>query len=363
MSYLFNPLDKKPIIIPALQREISIRTDIKAFFYIFRILYREKPDIVHTHTAKAGSSTRFAVFIYNLLKKNKILVVHTFHGHVFEGYFSRFNSFLFVNVERLLARVTDVIIAISETQKQELAEKYRIAPADKIRTIKLGFNLTPFFSSNRLKGEFRKHLRIKEDMLLIGIVGRLVPIKNHKMFLNAAKLFLAQNPDIKVKFIVIGDGELRDELEAYSQEQGLTDHVIFCGWVKDVPFVYADIDILALTSLNEGTPVSIIESMASSVPVIATDAGGVRDLLGRAEYSVVGSSLRLEPTNTFRICERGILSQKDDSLGFVKGLKYLIDEDKDKKAERVKRACSFVKEEFDQHRLFKDMESLYMNLI
>jgi GT2 family glycosyltransferase len=355
MSYLFDSLDKEPIIIPELQREISLGMDLKSFQQIFHIIQEEKPDIVHTHTAKAGSSARLAVLIYNLLYRKNVRTVHTFHGHVFEGYFSRAKSVLFVWAERLLARLTDVIIAISETQKRDLSEKFHIAPAQKIDTIELGFDLRPFLESQVLKGQFRRNLGINNDTLLIGIIGRLVPIKNHVMFLKAAKIFLELNPGVQAKFTVVGDGELRDELEAYCHRIGLDNHVMFCGWIKDVPAVYADLDILALTSTNEGTPVSIIEAMASLVPVIATDAGGVLDLLGPPDGT--------PSTNGYVVCERGILCKKNNALGFAKGLKYIMEANKSGTQKRFMRACSFIQGRFSEERLLKDIESLYLDLM
>ncbi len=329
--------------------------DLKAFQRIFSRLIEEKPDIVHTHTAKAGSSARIAVLMYNLIYGKKVRTVHTFHGHVFEGYFSRAKSLLFVWTERFLARLTDVIIAISETQKRDLSEKFKIAPAEKINTVELGFDLRPFLRSGVLKGQFRQSLGINNDTLLVGIVGRLVSIKNHMMFLKAARLFLERNPGVPTKFMVVGDGELRDELETYSQQLGLSDHMIFCGWIKNVPVLYADLDILALTSANEGTPVSIIEAMASSVPVISTDAGGVQDLLGPPDG--------LPSSDGFVVCERGILCRKNDALGFAKGLRYLMEGDTREKQKRLIRARSFVKGRFSEERLLHDIESLYLELM
>lgn len=355
MSYLFELMDNKPIIFPELQRDISPKMDLMAFRRIFNKLREEKPDIVHTHTAKAGSSARLAVLMYNLFYGKQVRTVHTFHGHVFEGYFSRTKSLVFVWIERLLAMLTDVIIAISDTQKKDLTKKFHIAPAKKISTIELGFELAPFLSNGFLKGQFREKFGIRNGTLLIGIVGRLVPIKNHKMFFKAAKLFIEQNPGLWLKFMVVGDGELRGELQAYCRQLGLIDHVIFCGWVKDVHLVYADLDILALTSLNEGTPVSIIEAMASSVPVIATDAGGVLDLLGTPDG--------INSSNGFRVCKRGILCRKEDALGFAKGLEYLVDLDARNKRTLLTQARSYVKERFSEERLIRDMESLYLDLM
>ncbi|MBT3367815.1 MAG: glycosyltransferase, partial [Nitrospina sp.] len=262
MGYLFESANEKPIIIEELQREISPLMDIKAFLRIFGVLKREAPDIVHTHTAKAGTSARLAAIIYNRFSGGRTKAVHTFHGHVFSGYFSPSKSLMFILIERLLARKTDVVVAISKTQKADLAHRFHIAPAEKIRVIPLGFDLAPFLRGSQNKGRFRKALGTGEDTLLVGIVGRLVPIKNHFLFLDMARIFMNENKNVDVRFVLVGDGELRGKLETHAENMGLKNHVIFCGWRRDLPEVYADLDILALTSKNEGTPVSIIEAMA-----------------------------------------------------------------------------------------------------
>ncbi len=275
-----------------MQREIRPFLDLKAFFKIFSLLHTENPQIVDTHTAKAGTTARLAVIIYNLLYRKRIRTVHTFHGHVFEGYFSKIKSSAFVWVERLLARGTDVIVAISDSQKRDLSEKFKITTADRIKTIPLGFDLEPFLSSWKFKGELRQMLGIDKSTVIIGIIGRLVPIKNHQMFFEAAKRLIDGDPERKVIFLVVGDGELRGGLETYCKNVGIDSHVRFLGWMRNLPMVYADVDILALTSLNEGTPFSIIEAMASSVPVIATEVGGVPDLLGGPDGRAVKKSFQ-----------------------------------------------------------------------
>ena len=274
MGYVAADLGVKPLVVPSLKREIKFIQDAKTLFYLFRIMGREKPDIVHTHTAKAGSLGRISVFFHNALHGRRVKVVHTFHGHVFHGYFNVLKSRFFVLAEKWLAKTTDVIIAISASQRQELSQKYRIAPEAKFQTVKLGFNLQTFFAAGNQNGQFKRNLGFNSKTTLIGIVGRLVAIKNHKMFIDAARLFADENPGLDVKFAIIGDGELRRELMEYSENQGLSELVIFCGWIKNLAMVYAGLDALVLTSINEGTPVSIIEAMASSVPVISTDAGG-----------------------------------------------------------------------------------------
>ena len=355
MTYLSASYSKKPIIIPELQRKIDIGKDLGSVVKILKIIYQEKPDIVHTHTTKAGFCARIAGFLYNLFSRHKVKTIHTFHGHIFEGYFKKPVSRGFIWLERLLSKFTDVIIAISNTQKHELSDKYRITPAHKIKTIRLGFQLNSFLENNGWKHPFRQRLGIDDNTFLIGIVGRLVPIKNHVMFLNTVKIFLEQNPDVNVKFIVVGDGELRSLLEKYCQEQGLSDYVRFCGWVIDVHSVYADLDILALTSINEGTPVSVIEAMASSVPVIATDVGGIKDLLGPPDG--------LSTLNGFQTCERGSLCKKNDAESFAHGLQYLMKNGADKNGQQIIRAKDFVARHYSHERLLRDMESLYNGLM
>ncbi|EFK10936.1 glycosyltransferase, group 1 family protein [delta proteobacterium NaphS2] len=355
MRYLFESAAEQPLIIEALQRDISPLMDTKAFLHILRLLRHERPHIVHTHTAKAGTTARLAAIIYNYLFNGNAHTVHTFHGHVFSGYFSRTKSLMIVWVERLLAQKTDVIVAISQTQKRDLVHKFHIAPSDRIKVIPLGFDLTPFLNSHQNRGVFRKSMGVEDRTLLVGIVGRLVPIKNHMLFLNMAEIFLNENPHLNVKFIVIGDGELRKMLVDYVERRRLVNHVEFCGWRRDLPQVYADLQILALTSKNEGTPVSIIEAMASGTPVISTDAGGVSDLLGFPKKD-------LPEMEGFTVCKRGILCHNDDAVGFAQGLDCLISMDISQRDQMVDEAREFVLRTFSNERLLHDMEKLYLKI-
>ena len=354
MSYVASNLGVKPVILQSLRREISLPRDIKTLCRLLKILAQEKPDIVDTHTAKAGTLGRIAVFIYNRFHRKKALVIHTFHGHVLHGYFSWAKSRMFVWAERLQAKATDVIIVISESQNSELSRKYCIAPEEKFRTVRLGFDLKAFSSSGNLKGQFRKRIGVNPNVVLIGIVGRLVAIKNHWMFLDAAKLFIKGNPDVQVKFVIIGDGELRQELISYSAAHGISDYVVFCGWIRDLPQAYADLDILVLTSINEGTPVSIMEAMASSIPVISTDAGGVRDLLGlpRSGFDV----------DRFEVCFRGVMCRQRDANGLAKGIEFILN-NAHIRQDISKAACNFITKAYSKERLFREMESIYLSLI
>jgi glycosyltransferase involved in cell wall biosynthesis len=305
---------------------------------------------------KAGLIGRLSVFLYNLMHNKKIICVHTFHGNVFKAYFDKQLSTLIILIERLMSKLTNHIIAISNTQMEELVKEFQITSTKKVKMIELGFDLDAFMDGSALKGKFRKRLNLKNDTLLIGIVGRLAPIKNHMMFLKAANKYVRQNPNMDVKFVIVGDGELRKNLESFCIDQELNNHVIFCGWIRDIHSVYVDLDILALTSLNEGTPVSIIEAMASSVPVIATDAGGVIDLIGKPVES--------KSSNGFRICDRGLLCNKNDVSGFLNGLKWLIENRNTPDKEKfVNEAESFVKAHYSYKRLISDMEEFYTDIV
>jgi GT2 family glycosyltransferase/glycogen synthase len=356
MSYLLSSHKEQIVWVKALQREIHFYSDMKALWRFYKILCEFKPDIVHSHMAKAGTVSRIAVLIYNLMQHKSVKTVHTFHGNVLEGYFSRIKSFIFTDIEQVLARCTDAVIAISKSQELELIEKYKISKPEKIHIIHLGFDLVPFINSQKHKGTFREKLGLDEHTILVGIVGRLVPIKNHRLFLDMAKLFRQRNPDAKIKFVLIGDGELRSDLEKYAEHIGIGKDVIFFGWEHQVTKIYADLDILALTSLNEGTPVSIIEAMASSVPVIATDVGGVKDLLGKIVQDNTGP-------NGFWICERGILCKKDDMASLCHGLEYLINNKKTKKDQSIMNAKIYITENYSYDKLVQNIEHLYLSLV
>lgn len=353
MSYLVKSGRANPLIrVDEMQREIVFLKDLVSFFKIAWIIRKEKPDIVHTHLAKAGSISRIAVFVCNLFINKKIRTVHTFHGNVLEGYFSPLKSNIVIIIEKALAKITDAIIAISQTQKWELTEKFQLADANKVHIINLGFDLTRFLNTRRM-GKLRSLLCVGDETLLIGIVGRLAPIKNHVLFMDSVKLLNERFPQKDIRFIIVGDGELRNYLEIYARKIGILEKVVFYGWEKEVEKIYADLDILVLTSNNEGTPVSIIESMASSVPVVTTGVGGIKDLLGRIET-------RARTEEDFSICERGILCSKGNAEAIASGIQYLIENDKH---EILIRAREFVFKNYSDERLIERIEKLYHSLL
>lgn len=332
-EFILNNLGLKPTIIPEMRREVDLKEDRKAYNRIKEIIGDFRPDIVHTHASKAGAVGRLAAH-----KMKVPLIYHTFHGHVFHSYFGRAKTALYKNVERNLARKSTRIIAISEIQKHELSTVHKICKPEKITVVPLGFDLERFHTnldSKRLA--FRKEWQIEEDEIAVGIIGRLVPIKNHELFLEAAKR-VSENTNQRVKFMIVGDGELRSELEDKVRDLGL-DNVVFTSWQKNVDEVNAGLDIIALTSKNEGTPVSLIEAQAAGKPVVSTRVGGIENVV--------------IPDQT------ALLSASGDIEGFARNLLVLID-DPVKRSSFSKRG-NHVLEAFHYKRLCHDFEKLYIN--
>lgn len=260
-----------PLVIPELGREISAADDLRALVKMVRLVRRLRPDVVHTHMAKAGTVGRIAAHLARVP-----LVVHTYHGHVFHGYFSPRKTWVFLKIEQALAKVTDTIVVVGERQRDEIAA-FKVAPRTKLLPIPLGLELERFLDSERYRGELRRELGLEPTAPVVGIVARLVPIKAHEDFLAAARIVAAVLP--AARFLVVGDGELRAELEATVARMGLGELVRFVGWRADLPRIYADLDVVALSSHNEGSPVALIEALAAGRPVVATDVGGVAEVV------------------------------------------------------------------------------------
>ena len=356
MSYIARFGQDVRLTIPELQREIDPFKDFLALFKVIKIVNRFKPDIVDSHTSKAGAIARLAVFCFNQISQSRIIILHTFHGHVLDGYFSALKANFFQFFERLLAKMTDRIIAISESQKWELSAVYKIDSPKNIDTIKLGFDLVPFLNCSGQKGVLRKKMGVSEKTILIGIVGRLAPIKNHQMFLDAGKLLIERLKEKEIRLILVGDGEEHAFLVRYARDIDIDPFVVFHGWERDIPMIYADFDILALTSLNEGTPVSVIEALAASVPVITTGVGGIKDLLGNYDAKQPESA-------AFKVCERGILCPKDDARIFANALTYMIESDYLSDHHRFARAKDYVVKNYSIDRLIHDVDLYYQKLV
>lgn len=261
--------------IPELGRSLRPWDDLVALVKLVRLLRRIRPEIVHTHTAKAGTLGRIAAVLARVPVR-----VHTFHGHVFQGYFSPLATRAVLAIERFLARFTTRIVTLSPRLAAELAEVYRICPAEQIEAVPLGLKLERFaLDQDRLRRSFREEIGAGERPV-VTIVGRLVPIKNHDLFVDVAARFEAAGR--AGLFVVAGGGGEESRLRARVAAEGLEDRVRFLGWREDLERIYAGSDVVALTSNNEGTPVCLIEAMAAGRRVAATDVGGVRDLLDAA---------------------------------------------------------------------------------
>jgi len=261
----------EPLVLPALGREISPMDDLVSLARMVKLVRRLQPDIVHTHMAKAGTVGRLAARICGVP-----LVVHTYHGHVFHSYFSPAKTRVFLTIERALGLATNRIIVVGDGQRDEIAS-YGVAPLRKLTTIRLGLELDQFLEAESHRGELRRELGIDPQAPLVGIVGRLVPIKAPELFLQAAVSIREALPS--AEFLVVGDGERRQELESLVNQLGLSQSVRFLGWRRDLVRVYADLDVVALSSLNEGSPVVLIEALAAARPVVATAVGGVPEVV------------------------------------------------------------------------------------
>ncbi len=283
MSYYAADHGVTPLIIAELGRELHPLRDMRTLWKVYRLLRREKPDVVHTHTAKAGFIGRWAAWLAGVP-----VIVHTFHGHVFHGYFGATKTRLFIFLERQSSRITDTVLTLTQSLRRELAETYRVARTEKITVLPLGLDLGAFAAAKRKSGTFRAQYDIPADAPLVGIAGRMVPVKNHALFLEAAAQVRAARPD--ARFVMIGDGELRDALERQIDNLGLRGFVKITGWYSDMASAYADMDVFALSSINEGTPVTVIEALAAGCPVVATHVGGLPDLLEGGRYGTLVSS-------------------------------------------------------------------------
>lgn len=272
--------------LPALQRRPAPMADLKAFIAIYRAIRRWRPDVVHTHMAKAGALGRMAAALHNLTARRRTRVVHTYHGHVLDGYFSPRAERILIAVERMLARRSDALVAIAPALERELRTRYAIGRPAQYRLVPLGFDLAPFEAIGAAaRADARRALDIAPDQHVVAAVGRLTAIKRLDLLLDAAALVCDADP--KALFLVVGDGELREVLEAQAgARHNLGGRVRFLGWRLDLERIYAASDLLMLTSRNEGTPVALIEAMASGVPGVASLVGGVGDVIGGPDTGI-----------------------------------------------------------------------------
>ena len=328
-----------PLLISEMQRIPSFKSDRAAYKKIKQIIKEFKPDIVHTHAAKAGALGRRAAFACKVP-----VVIHTFHGHVFHSYFGKIKTFIFKTIERRLAKKSDGIIAISDLQKIELSEIHKICPASKIKVIPLGFDLEKFHLNKENNRQItRSTFELNSEEIAIAIVGRLAAIKNHTLFLDVVEQIMNLTSK-KIKFFIVGDGDERTIIENRVNKINTKfgKIIVMTSWIKDIGAFNAGMDIICLTSDNEGTPVSLIEAQAGGIPIITTDVGGVRDILLEGQT--------------------GFVVPKNNVSLFTEKLLLLIEDEKLRKRLSEK-GWDFVKNKFHYSTLVKNMDEYYQYLL
>jgi glycosyltransferase involved in cell wall biosynthesis len=346
-AYLADQLGIKYVTVPQMGRSINPTNDFVAYRELKKIIKSFKPDVVHTHAAKPGALGRLAA-----ANANVPAIVHTYHGHVFHSYFNSLKTNFFINTERFLGTRSDAIIAISEGQKKELVHDFKIAPEKKFRVIQLGFDLDKFQTDQEAKRtKFRSEFGLADDEIAIGIIGRLVPVKNHYLFLKAVK-YVLDHSHKKIKAFIIGDGETRQDLENVANEVGIkfstqndATHphpLVFTSWRSDVDFINAGLDIICLTSFNEGTPVSLIEAQAANKPIVSTRVGGIGDIVAEGETALLAD---VQDAETF--CNHLLQLTEDDALRQRLG----------------DNSRQYVMQRFSYQRLVGDMSALYYELL
>jgi glycosyltransferase involved in cell wall biosynthesis len=358
MSYFARDCEVEPIVIKEMSREMSAR-DILVIAKLLRYFLKLKPQIIHTHKAKAGAAGRIAGIIYKwmtpsalLLRPRKCRFVHTYHGHVFHSYYGPLKTRLFIAIERTLAKTcTDRIVVVSEQQRREICESFRVGRREQFRVVPLGVDLGELLED---RGRLRKEFGIADDEVTIGIVGRLCEVKNHAMLLESAvRVINARNGSVPLsRFVIVGDGHLRADIEVKARDLGVAGKTVFTGFRKDATSLYADFDIVALTSLNEGTPLTLIEAMSCGRPVVTTEVGGVVDIMGSRRESLDG----------FTVWDHGVTAPSQGTEAFAGALRFLI-ERPGLRREMGERGRAFVRTKLSRNRLVSDIETLYRELI
>jgi glycosyltransferase involved in cell wall biosynthesis len=320
----------EPLILPEFDYENPFAM-LPALMRLVDIIREYQPDIVHTHNTRAGFLGRIAARIAGVP-----VTVHTMHEYPFRGYYNRLSTLLFIYMERIGAYYSDSIITLSESLRKALVDTYGITRKSRITVLPIGFDLDIFAQTKRKRGIFREEWLIAADAPLIGIIGRLLPVKNHALFLEAARQIHQALPD--ARFAIVGDGEERANLEALARQLGLSDAVIFTGWQQQMERIYSDLDVLVNSSWNEGTPVPIIEALAAACPVVGTAVGGIPDLLDR------GTLGKLVPSGDADALSKAIMETLQSPPDMQQAQKTML-------------------KRYSIERLAQDLDSLYRGLL
>ena len=304
MDYLAQELGVRPTLVASMRRDPGLG-DLRALWTLARILRRDRPRIVHTHAAKAGTLGRVASLIAFPRRTRRPALVHTFHGHSLTGYFSGRTAAFYRAIEGFLANRTDVLVAVSPEVRDDLV-RLGVAESHRFVVIPLGFELASFLDDSERewrRAALRAQWGITDGEQVVTLLARLVPIKRVDRFLAVARL-LAER--VNARFVVVGDGELRGQLGASPDALALGDRLTWAGFRRDMPDVCFASDVVMLTSDNEGTPVSLIEAQAAAVPVVGTDVGGVRSAV--------------------RDGETGLLAPADDIAALARAVSMILDD-------------------------------------
>ena len=304
MAFVAEREGVEVVRLAGLSRELSPLRDVVAAVHLARLIRKVRPDVLHTHTAKAGAVGRAAAILAG--RRRPRVVVHTFHGHVLRGYFGTAGSLAFRAIETALARVTDQLVAVSPQVRDELV-RLGVAPARKFAVIRLGIELEPRVTCDEEPAAIRARIGVSADRFVVGWFGRMTAVKRTEDLLDA--LAALRERGVDALLLLVGDGADRERLERLAHGRGLAKSVLFLGYQDDVARWYAACDAIVLSSANEGTPVTLIEALAAGRPVVATRVGGVEDVV---DDGVTGHLVR--PGDTHAIAERLALLAADPEL-------------------------------------------------
>jgi glycosyltransferase involved in cell wall biosynthesis len=322
--------------LPSLGPDIRPREDLRALLTLIRLIRAYRPDIVETHTSKAGLLGRVAAV---LALPRRPIVIHTYHGHVLRGYFGPAKTRAFTLLERALNRVSDLLVVVSSKTADELIE-LKVARRSKFAVVPLGLELDGFLAlAPEPDPAARARLGVAPEEIVFTITGRLVPIKRLDLALRSLAI---ANRSAPMRLLVVGDGDLRPELERLAAELGCADQVDFLGYRRDLETIAAASDAALLTSDNEGTPVALIEAAAAARPVVATDVGGVADVVADGET--------------------GLLARRDDVEAIAAAMVRLAG-DRELRLRAGKAGRARVRRRFMPERLVADMEEIYSRLL
>jgi len=339
--------------LPPLGREIAPCSDWSAVRAVARQIAAFRPAIVHTHTAKAGFVGRLAAALRRpaaLLGAPRPRIVHTYHGHVLEGYFGALTQRAVRWSERFFGHcLSDAVIVLSPAQRDDIVRRFRIAPFHRVFVVPLGLDLAEL-DREPAGPALRAELGLSAEHSLVGIVGRLAPIKDHALFLRSAAALVRRRPE--ARFAVVGGGPSAPTLRRYAAELGIADKVYFLGTRSDLARLYAGFDALALTSLQEGTPLALLEAMAAGCPIVALAVGGVPDLLTQ-EWSGPVTSRTFQPSPQ----PRGVLVEARDPQAVAAALELLLGAPELRRA-LTREARRYVQRCHTLDRLLDDIEAV-----